>query len=159
MLRIELLDHRDLAVARKIHAVLVLAHAQESEVIQAVHSTAHPAAPARTVEAIQASAEFYLGALHAEELLGALSVGPDDEPGQINITLLAVAPSHQRQGIARSLLVDALRRGQGAAFCVSTTASNAPALALYREFGFLAYRHGTLGPEVIALVKLRRAAH
>lgn len=154
MLRIELLDHRDLAVARKIHAVLLLAHAQESEVIQATHTTAL----ARTAEAIQASAEFYLGALRAEELLGALSVGPDDEPGQINIALLAVAPSHQRQGIARSLLVEALRRGQGAAFCVSTIASNAPALALYREFGFLAYRHGTLGPEALALVKLRRAA-
>jgi ribosomal protein S18 acetylase RimI-like enzyme len=152
MLRIELLDHRDLSVARRIHAVLMLAHAQEAEVIQ----TKHPTALSHTVEAIQASAEFYLGALRAEELLGALSVGPDDEPGQINIALLVVAPRHQRQGIGRLLIVEALRRGQGAAFCVSTTAGNAPALSLYQELGFLAYRHGTLGAEAIALVKLRR---
>jgi len=43
-------------------------------------------------------------------------------------------------------------------FSVSTGVKNAPALALYKEFGFVAYRYGTIGPEALELVKLRTSA-
>ena len=35
---------------------------------------------------------------------------------------------------------------------------NKPALALYEQFGFVAYRRGTIGPETLELVKLRDSA-
>ena len=43
-------------------------------------------------------------------------------------------------------------------YAVATGAENAPALALYRELGFVAYRQGSIGVGQLALVKLRRAA-
>lgn len=152
MIRIELLDHRNLSVACEIHGILASAHAQEVELFQATHALP----PERTTDEIQSSNEYFLGAFREDELLGSISVGPDDEPGQINIASLIVHPEHQRQGLAKSLLTEALRLGNGAAFSVVTGAANAPALALYREFGFVEYRRGTLGPELLVMVKLRR---
>ena len=69
-----------------------------------------------------------------------------------------VHPSAQRQGIARALMQDALRRGAGMVYAVATGAANAPALALYRELGFVAYRQGSMGTAQLALLKLRRDA-
>ncbi|WP_130429930.1 GNAT family N-acetyltransferase [Rivibacter subsaxonicus] len=152
MPRIEPLDHREPALASRIHAVLMLAYAQEAKLLQVRHF-----APLdRTVEDIRSSREFFLGALRDQELLGVVGIGPDDEPGQICIASLVVHPAHQRQGIARALMLEALRRGEGMVFSVSTGAQNAPALALYRELGFVDYRWGTIGAEQLALVKLRR---
>ena len=51
-----------------------------------------------------------------------------------------------------------MRRGESMAFCVSAAADNAAALALYRGLGFVAYREGTLGPDRLAMLKLRRDA-
>ena len=39
---------------------------------------------------------------------------------------------------------------------VSTGASNTPALSLYKKLGFHEYRLGTIGPENLALVELRK---
>jgi GNAT superfamily N-acetyltransferase len=153
MRRIEPLDHHDLSVARKIQAVLLLAHAQEVRLLQG--SSVEPAV--RTAEDIRAGVEFYLGAFEGETLLGALGVGPDDEPGQICIALLVVHPAHQREGVASALVAEALRRGEGMTFSVTAGALNMPALALYRGAGFVEYRRGTLGPEALEIVKLRRA--
>lgn len=153
MFRIEPLDHRDLAVAQRIHAVLLLAHAQEASLLQVRDFVPME----RGAGDIQASNEYFIGALRGEELLGALSLGPDAEPGQICIASLVVHPKHQRQGVARALMVDALRRGAGFVMAVATGAKNTPALALYRGFGFVEYRRGTLGPEALEIVKLRRA--
>ena len=151
---VQQLNHKDRVVAAQIHAVLVLAYAQEALLLQVKHF----APLERTVEDIQASTECFLGAFGGENLLGVLSFGPDDEPDQINIGLLVVHPKHQRQGIGRSLLAAALDRVSGTVFSVSTAAKNAPALALYGEFGFAVYRHGTIGPEALELVKLRLGA-
>ena len=152
--RIEPLNHQDPVVAARIHAVLILAYAQEAQLLQVKHF-----APLdRTPEDVRTSTEYFLGALQEDQLLGALSLGPDDEPNQINIGSLVVHPQHQRQGIGRSLLAAALRQGKGMTFSVSTGAKNTPALKLYREFGFVVYRHGTIGPEALELVKLRASA-
>ena len=154
MIRIEPLNHQDPAVAAKIHAVLILAYTQEAELLQVRHF-----APLdRTPDDIRKSSEYFLGAVEGGQLFGSLSFGPDDEPDQINIGSLVVHPERQRQGIGRSLLAEVFRRGQGLVFSVSTGAKNAPALALYREFGFVVYRNGTIGPEALELVKLRTRA-
>jgi ribosomal protein S18 acetylase RimI-like enzyme len=154
VLQIGPVDHRDVAVSRRIHAVLQLAYAQEAALLRVKHF----APLERTVEDVRCADEHYLAALHDGELVGALSVGRDDEPDRICITALVVHPSFQRRGIARALLRDALRRGQGKVVTVSTGAANAPALALYRSLGFVDYRHGVVGPEDIRIIKLRTAA-
>lgn len=152
--RIERLDPRDAAQAERIHAVLVLAHAQEARWL----GLDPPTPLRRTPEDVQASNEFVLGALGAgDELLGALCLGPDDEPDQIRITTLVVRPDRQRQGIASLLLDEALRRVDGAALTVAAAAGNAAALALYRGFGFVEVRRGSLGPGALEMLKLRRA--
>jgi ribosomal protein S18 acetylase RimI-like enzyme len=153
MSHIEPLAHQDPRVARQIHAVLRLAHAQEAQWLGHAH---HPL-PERSAEDIQSSGEFYLGAYCEAVLAGAASVGPDDEPDQVCIASLAVHPQYQRRGLGRALVREALRRGEGMVFCVSTAERNAPALALYGALGFVAYRRGSLGPDALAMVKLRRA--
>lgn len=152
MYQIEYLDHRTHAVAQRIHEVLVLAHAQEVDVIQA----GKPMPAGRAVSEIQASSEHFLGAVIDGKLIGAVSVGPDDEPGQINVASLIVHPDHQRRGVAQSLMLKALELGNGAAFSVVTASANAPALALYASLGFVEYRRGISVAEQIEMVKLRR---
>jgi ribosomal protein S18 acetylase RimI-like enzyme len=152
-MKVDILPHRQLTVATQIHAVLMLAYAQEAELLQVQNFPPLQ----QTAADIQASDEFFLGRFNDQELIGVVSVRPDDEPGQIHIATLVVHPAHQRRGVARALLANALQRAAGATFSVSTAAKNAPALALYQQFGFAAYRWGTIGSEGLALVKLRRA--
>lgn len=154
MLNIHPIDHRDPATAAQIHALLRLAQAQEAGQLGRIDLSGAPP-PA---EDIRSGLAYYLGAFDGDTFVGATSLAPDDEPGQISIALLCVAPTHQRQGIGRSLVAEALRRGETMAFCVSAAADNAAALALYRGLGFVAYREGTLGPDRLAMLKLRRAA-
>jgi ribosomal protein S18 acetylase RimI-like enzyme len=153
MVFIQSLDHRDLLVAQRIHALLARANAQEVDLVQAGDSSS----PKRTPEDIQSSSEFFLGAFLEGELVGSMGVGPGEEPGHIGIESLAVHADHQRQGVGRSLVVEALRRGHGVPFSVVSAAANLPALALYRHLGFIECRRGTLGPERLLMVQLRRA--
>jgi ribosomal protein S18 acetylase RimI-like enzyme len=152
MAHVAVVDHRDPLVARQIHAVLALAHAQEAELLQVKDS----APLQRGAAQIEASDEFYLGAFIGLRLVGSLSLGRDDEPAQIIITSLVVHPQCQRQGIGRALLLEAVRRAAGSVLSVATALNNVPALDLYRSLGFVEYRWGTLGAEGLALVKLRR---
>lgn len=152
MLQIEPIDHHDPQVAARIHAVLLLAHAQEALLLGGAAERRLD----RTVADIQAATAFYFGALRDGELLGAISLGPDDEPGQLRISSLVVHPAQQRQGIGRQLLQEVLQRSAGMPLSVATTAKNTPALAIYARFGFVVYRRGSLGPEAIEMVKLRR---
>ena len=152
MVRIEPIDQRDLGVAMQIHAVLLLAHAQEAALLRV-----EPVPPFRhTAEDVQAGHEYHLGAFWGTELVGTLSLEPDDETGLIDIASLVVHPRHQRQGIGRRLVQEALRRAEGEVLSVSAAAANTPALALYRALGFVVYRHGAMGPAALALVQLRR---
>jgi ribosomal protein S18 acetylase RimI-like enzyme len=155
-MKVDILHHRQRAVALQIHAVLMLAYAQEAALLEVKNF----APLEQTAGDIEASDDFFLGIFQDQQLLGVISVRPDDEPRQVNIASLVVHPAQQRQGVARALLTDALQRAEAATFSVSTAAKNAPALALYQQFGFEAYRWGTLqgtaGEEALALVKLRR---
>ena len=132
----------------------MLAYAQEAQTLQVKNIAQFDGTP----EDIRTSRNFYLGALQDNDLVGLLCLGPDDEPQNVNITSLVVHPDHQRRGIGKLLISEALRRGSGMTFSVSTGANNAPALALYGRFGFVAYRHGVIGLEELPLVKLRASA-
>lgn len=152
MTRVEPIDQRELSVARAIHAVLLLAHAQEARLLQVEDFEPMAQAP----EDLQQGDAVFLGALRGNELLACVSLVPDDEPGQIAIGTLVVHPTEQRRGLARALVTQALQRCAGQPVSVTTAVLNAPALALYRGLGFVEYRRGTLGAEAIEVVKLRR---
>jgi len=154
MPRIDVIDHKDPGVARQIHAVLIPAYAQEAALLR---TSSFPPLD-RTVEDVQSEKGWYLGAVEDDVLVGALHYEPDEEPGQMLISSLVVHPEHQRQGIASALITEVLRMERREVFAVSTGAKNIPAIALYRRFGFKEYRFGTIGPEALPLVKLRRAS-
>lgn len=152
MTRIEPLDHREPSAARRMHAVMVLAHAQEALLI-----SGGGAAPfEQSADDVASADATCFGAFDGTDLIGSVSLEADDEPGQISIASLVVHPDHQRRGVARALVDQVLRHGRGDTFSVCTTAANAPALALYQSMGFVAYRVGTIGPAAVAIVKLRR---
>ena len=152
MIRIEAVDHKDARVASQIHAVLMPAYAQEAALLRA--SDFPPLD--RTAEDVQLEVGRYLAAVDADLIVGALRYEPDEEPGQMLIGSLVVLPTHQRQGIASALISELLRLQGQRVLAVSTGAGNAPAIGLYRRFGFKEYRFGTIGPEALPLVKLRR---
>ncbi len=146
------LDHADWGTARRLQALFETARGQEAALLA---NAAGMPAP-RTAEQVRDATAFYLGIEVDEELAGAIGIGPDDEPGQITIEALAVRPADQHRGLGRALLVEALRRGEGFVFSVSTTATNLPALALYRALGFRPYRRGSLDGVPDTMIKLRR---
>jgi ribosomal protein S18 acetylase RimI-like enzyme len=154
MIHVLPIDHRDLRVAIQMHAILSLAYAQEAALMNVERFVDHD----ETVEEIQGSDEFCLGALRENALVGFLTIGRDEEPDQISISTLVVHPAHQRQGVGHGLVHEAVRRSQGMTLSVSTGANNLPALSLYKKFGFHEYRFGTIGPENLALVKLKSRA-
>lgn len=148
------LVHQRAELAAGILDVMQAAHAQEAQWLQ---MSRFP--PLRqTVQDIQASSHFHLGALQDGRIVGVLVIAPDEDPGQLSITTLVVRASVQRQGVGRSLVQEALRRGPGVAFAVSAATANTAALALYKGLGFLPYRQGVLGTAQLPITKLRRAA-
>ncbi len=154
MIRIAPVNHREAAVAAGIHTILRLAYDQEAALLNTDRSKGIE----ESATEIQAGNQYFLGAFDGDNLVGVLCIAPDDEPDQLSIDTLVVNPSHQRRGIADLLLAEALHRAQGMALSVCTGAANVPALHLYEKSGFVPYRRGTIGPESLALVKLRRSA-
>jgi len=151
MIQTERLDHSDSKVAENILGLLVLAHAQEAELLQVADAPAFE----QTLQGIRESARVFIGANRAGVLLGVVALAPDDEAGQISIAVLVVHPDHQRQGIARALLHYTLCQAANTIFSVVAAESNQAAMALYRGLGFIEYRRGTLGAAAIAVVKLK----
>ena len=149
---VEHLNHRQRAVAEGIHSVQMAAYAQEAKLLEARDFPPLE----RTIEDIQSSDELFLGVVEDSEIVGAISLSPDEEPGAMNITSLVVAPHRQHQGIGRLLLAAALEQSGHAVLTVSTGAKNARALALYEQFGFSEYRRRRLGSELLEVIKLRR---
>lgn len=153
--RVDRLEQREAASALQLHTLIQEAQAQESALLErdAVGSVV------RSVADISNSPHLYLGVRSASGLLvGACSVGEDDEPGQLCIHLLVVHPLFQRQGVAKAILLHIIKQGPRLNFAVVAAQANAPALALYTGLGFAPYRWGTMGPAELALVKLRRPA-
>jgi len=156
---VQRLDNTQANTARAIHALIEAAHHQESAWLGLP--------PATTAwgdwTEVQRSGHLHLGIWSMAtaptapaDLIGVLTVAPDDEPGQLCVRVLAVQAAHQRQGVARALLHDALGRAPGQVWAVSAAAAHTRALALYQQAGFVPYRQGVLGPEALPMLKLRR---
>ncbi|MDO9093007.1 MAG: GNAT family N-acetyltransferase [Rubrivivax sp.] len=153
--RVARLDQREAAVALELHSLIQEAQAQESALLEQDAGES----VVRSVADISNSPHLYLGVRSASGLLvGACSVGTDDEPGQLCIHVLVVHPLFQRRGVASAVLQHIFRQGPGLNFAVVAAQANASALALYTGLGFVPYRWGTMGPAELALVKLRRPA-
>jgi ribosomal protein S18 acetylase RimI-like enzyme len=144
------MDHRVLADAQRLHALQMAAYAQEAALLGA--RSIPPLE--RTVLDIQSGCETYLAAFEHSTLIGAL--GLEQDSGEIHIASLVVAPTWQRQGVARALMRALLAQHGAQNLTVQTAARNLPALALYAQFGFIETQRWLVGPEPLELVKLQR---
>ena len=150
MLSIQRLQNRSPAVAKQILGVLALASTAEAIAIGA-------AEPQHQLHHVSSSTHVYIGAFDSEVLVGVIAIGPDEDANQLQITMLVVLPAHQRQGVGAALVAHVVGAANGAVVAVVVAANNSSALALYKAADFLAYRHGTIGPQDVLVVKLRRA--
>ena len=81
---------------------------------------------------------LWLVALEEDTLVG--YVGSQTVMGETDMMNVAVHPDHRRGGIARSLieaLVQVLKVRESHSLTLEVRASNAPAIALYENLGFL----------------------
>jgi ribosomal protein S18 acetylase RimI-like enzyme len=148
---IETLDHRDRAVAERVHAIQLAAYTQEARLLGV---TDFP--PLRqNIESIQRSEEQFLGAFVQGTLAGIAAIEQTPDAATICISSLVVMPAMQRRGVASALLREVLRRFGSHALVVSTAVGNGPALALYGSFGFAELDRRFAGS--LELVRLGRA--
>ena len=145
-------DHRDARVAAKLHAVQILAYRQEAELLGVKDF------PPLTVSVsdIQELPEKFLAIFAGDEIIGAVSIGPDEEAGTHTIGSLVVCPARQRQGVAMCLMAAVTAEYGKVPMTVQTGAKNLPALALYAKFGFVEFKRWCVGNEKLELVRLRR---
>ena len=151
VMHVEPLDHASLAIATRIHAIHMAAYAQEAALIEAV---SFPPLNG-TVDAVRSSTERYFGVHVGQALAGVAGIAPDLEGG-FWIASFVVAPEWQRRGAGRALLQRVLERHAGHALHVETAARNLPALALYRQAGFVDVRRRVVGVDALELVSLIR---
>jgi ribosomal protein S18 acetylase RimI-like enzyme len=149
--RIQFVDHRTLLIAQQLHAVQMVAYAQEAKLLGAIYFPPLD----RTVNEVQATDELFLAAFMSQELVGAASVWPDPEGMGMNIASLVVAPRFQRQGIGTALMASVLATHGSGRITVQTGAKNLPALSLYARAGFVELRRWFVGREPLELVKLQ----
>jgi len=153
-IRVEPLDHQRVSTARQIHAVQVLAYTQEAQLLGA---DGFPPLM-RSVEDVRSSEEKFLGAFVRGELVGAVSVGPDEETVDLCIASLVVAPQWQKRGVETSLIEAVLALYGTEDLTVQTGAKNLAALHLYARYGFAEICRWLVGRGPLELVKLRRPA-
>lgn len=153
-IRVEPLDHQRVSTARQIHAVQVLAYTQEVQLLGADGFSPLM----RSVEDVRSSEEKFLGAFVRGELVGAVSVGPDEETVDLCIAALVVAPQWQKRGVETSLIEAVLALYGTEDLTVQTGAKNLAALHLYARYGFAEICRWLVGRGPLELVKLRRPA-
>jgi ribosomal protein S18 acetylase RimI-like enzyme len=154
MLLLSSIDHRTHVVAQQVHAVRIAAYKQEAELLRV---TRFPPLEQQVADILNSSEDF-LGAFENQSLAGVLSVCQDEEGRGLSISSLVVLPAQQRRGVGRALVKAVIEQHHTSEFTVQTAAANAPALALYAEFGFKEYRRWAFGSEPLELVKLSRSA-
>lgn len=146
-------DHREMAVAAQVHSLQMRAYAQEAALLGAIYFPPLE----RTIEDVRSCAEVFRVATLGSKLVGAVSVGKDEEGLGTNVASLVVEPEFQRRGVGRALLTAVANAHGVNGLTVQTGAKNVPALALYEQFGFVELRRWLVGREPLELVRLRRA--
>ena len=154
-LRICEVDPRARSVAEQLHAVQMLAYAQEAALLGAIHFPPLE----RTVEDLQAAAETFHAAYFEDQLAGAISVEREAAGPRMNIASLVVAPAFQRRGVGARLLATVVQLHGEGDMTVQTGVKNLPALSVYRGAGFVEVRRWLVGREPLELVQLLRTAN
>jgi len=133
----------------RIHAVQIEAYRQEASLLGI-----HKFPPLnRTVRDVMASSDIFFGAFAGGKLLGVISL-ERRRKNQVSISSLTVAPAFQRRGVARALVSSIAGSTKSQKISVSTGAKNAPALALYKQFGFVECSQRLVGAEQTEVVEL-----
>jgi ribosomal protein S18 acetylase RimI-like enzyme len=128
---VDVLNHRDRAIARRIRNVQRASYAVEAKLIGYDEM---PPLVETTSDVAQLDL-IVLGAVERPTLRGVL--GYRRQADAVDIDRLAVDPARFRKGIGRALLEELHRRERDAnRFEVSTGAANEPAIALYRAVGY-----------------------
>lgn len=146
---IRLLAHQMKEMAAPIYAVQTAAYRQEAVLLGV---RAFPPLD-RTVQDVTASSDVFFGAFDGEELLGVISL-EQQSANEVLISSLTVAPSYQRRGVARALIVAVAGQTVCSKISVSTTTKNHPALALYKQLGFGERQRRSVGSEPLEIVEL-----
>lgn len=130
-MRIVELPHRRLPVALAIHEVLQAAQRVEAELVDAER---FPPLGRGVADICMAASRFR--GIEIDGRLAAVIEIERPAPGHTHIASLAVRPAYFRRGLASALLASVLAEPGIERVTVDTAAANAPALALYRKFGF-----------------------
>ena len=148
--RIEIVDHRAVAVASEIVRIQRAAYAIEAELIG---FDAIPPLHEDTVDVMQLGITF-MGVVSGGEISGVL--GYQLVGTTVGIDRLAIDPDHFRRGFARNLLVHLHEREHIAhLFEVSTASANGPARRLYESTGYASTGDAAL-PEGVTVTRFQR---
>ena len=140
------------SVAAEIHAVAQAAYALEAERI----GCAEFPPLCESLDELRQSADSFFVFQQSGCIIGGLSYRRGTDT--VAITRLVVSPGHLRQGIATALLSELESRlFPITCLTVSTAATNAPAIALYKRFGFKTASAST-SAEGIPLLHLFKAS-
>lgn len=147
---VQVLDHRDPAVADRLVALQRAAYRIEADLVgtDSLPPLHESAADVRELDLV------FLG-VGVDPVNAALGYRVRD--GLLDIDRLAVAPGHHRQGLGRRLVAFVLAVVPHTHAEVSTGAANAPARRLYERCGFVEVATGEPVPG-LSVVTYRRSA-
>jgi len=128
---IEKIDHKNAAVAEKIHAVFQVSYTVEAKLLKAVD---FPPLKRSSIDFLLSDTEFY-GFLNKKEVVGVIEIRRDSS--RTHIQSLVVDPKYFRQGIAGKLITFVFSAFNSMTYTVGTGVENIPAIALYKKFGFM----------------------
>lgn len=128
---IKKLDNTNLEVAIAIHAVFQVSYAVEAEILKA--SNFPPLQ--RTIEDFLISNTEFYGYMENDIVAAVVEIDPTDNKST-HIQSLVVDPEYFRKGIGSKLIKFVLGTYILKMVTVETGVANAPAIKLYKNFGF-----------------------
>lgn len=146
------IDLQDATLAAELHALQLIAYAQEAQLLD----VAHFPPLMRSLDDLQQSAEIYIGAYLGKQLVGAIGTESSAGSDCLCITSLVVSPKFQRRGIATQLLASIIASHLDKPLQVETAGANYPALSLYQRYGFIEARRWCDKKVAIELIELTR---
>lgn len=127
---IEKIDHSEISYAAKIHGLFQASYSIEAELLGV---TDFPPLKRSIVDFLNSDTLFY-GIWKKGVLAAAVEI--DLLENTLDICSLVVHPKYFRQGIAQKLLLFLENYDDSDTLIVETGWANAPAIALYKKFGF-----------------------
>ena len=128
---IEILDQNEDNIASKMHFVFQASYAIEAELLEAKDFPPLR----RTVADFKNSETSFFGYWIEKELTAVIEIEPSLT--SFHIRSLVVHPRYFRKGIGSKLIAFIIKLFIGNSITVETGLANAPAIALYKKFGFV----------------------